>query len=186
MNRKKAEGSAPNSWMATILTPPDGSKQLWVVPIWLKSHKGNTETCLNDQRTEVRFLLREGDQEAPHDRCMFGLPTFSRSRSKSGATNYQHTASWWFQPLWKIWVKESKWKSSPNRVENSKNIWKHLPVSLYRDSCTGKKSKYHSSKLNLSNGQESHPMAKHFKHKMCFRNSLAALVALGNSKKNGR
>ena len=40
-------------------------------------HKGNTETCLNDQRTEVRFLLREGNQEAPHDRCMFGLPIFS-------------------------------------------------------------------------------------------------------------
>lgn len=42
MNRKKkAEGSAPNSWIATILTPPDGPKQLWFVtketrtPAWM-------------------------------------------------------------------------------------------------------------------------------------------------------
>ena len=46
-------------------------------------------------------------------------------------------SGWWFQPLWKIWVRQLGWWNSQYIMENNPNVPKHQPEIADNSCCFG-------------------------------------------------
>ena len=55
-------------------------------------------------------------------------------------TFQKNFTSWWFEPIWKISVKKSKWESPPRRGENKKHLKPPKPPPSLREKSKSKKS----------------------------------------------
>ena len=91
-----------------------------------------------DSHVTGRWFWRQRCKKK-HDRPIyFGI--FWMENMKTTGTTEQLLSSWWFQPLWKIWVIESLLKmasSSPILGVKIKHVWNHHPpvIGCFMSTC---------------------------------------------------